>query len=119
MATTHSLDFTSGHRAGDRGETAFQAACISGFVCWFVLEFIARMISKDDTLRRLLDELLRLRGDGFVRAAAFWVVVAGCRFSRLAPTLGIASCLGLLPLRQLAVEFPCDPVLPDPELAAV
>jgi hypothetical protein len=40
-----------------------QAACISGFVCWFVLEFIARMISKDDTLRRLLDELLRLKGD--------------------------------------------------------
>lgn len=39
------------------------AACAAGFGCWFVLEFTARMLSSEDTLRRLLEEVLRLRGD--------------------------------------------------------
>lgn len=39
------------------------AACAAGFTCWFVLEFTARMLSSQDTLQRLLEEVLRLRGN--------------------------------------------------------
>ncbi|MFA5897920.1 MAG: hypothetical protein WC829_02285 [Hyphomicrobium sp.] len=47
---------------GDDADHYLQAAALSGFVAWFVLEFIARMISSEDTLKRLLEEIMRIRG---------------------------------------------------------
>lgn len=40
------------------------AACAAGFTCWFILEFVARMLSTEEWLRLLLEEVLRLRGKG-------------------------------------------------------
>ena len=39
------------------------AACAAGFTCWFVLEYVARLMSSREWLQKLLDEILRLRGD--------------------------------------------------------
>lgn len=39
------------------------AGCAAGFSCWFILEFMARMLSSREWLQRLLDEILRIRGD--------------------------------------------------------
>lgn len=49
---------------GSTLEHHMAAACAAGFTCWFILEFVARMLSKEDTLRRLLEEVLRLSGKG-------------------------------------------------------
>lgn len=38
------------------------AACTAGFTCWFVLEFTARMLSSEEWLTKLLEEVLRLKG---------------------------------------------------------
>lgn len=40
------------------------AACTAGFSCWFILEFTARMLSSDEWLQHLLEEVLRLKGKG-------------------------------------------------------
>jgi hypothetical protein len=40
------------------------AACAAGFSCWFILEFIARMLSREEWLEHLLEEVLRLKGKG-------------------------------------------------------
>lgn len=47
---------------GSTLEHHMAAACAAGFMCWFVLEFIARMMSSDEWLTRLLEEVLRLKG---------------------------------------------------------
>lgn len=49
---------------GSTLEHHMAAACAAGFMCWFVLEFIARLISSDEWLTRLLEEVLRLKGKG-------------------------------------------------------
>lgn len=38
------------------------AACATGFVCWFVLEAGARMLSSGEWIEKTLAEVLRLRG---------------------------------------------------------
>lgn len=46
-----------------RGETPdiiVAAACTTGFTVWFVLEAAARFLSSKDTMRRLLEEMVRL-----------------------------------------------------------
>lgn len=48
--------------AGDQLEIIVAASAATGFVCWFVLEFVARVLSSRVTLDRLFVELLRLRG---------------------------------------------------------
>lgn len=47
---------------GDELEFHVAAACATGFVVWFVLEAVARFVSSRDTLRRLLEEMVRLGG---------------------------------------------------------
>ena len=37
------------------------AACAAGFTCWFILEYVARLMSSREWLQKLLDEILRLR----------------------------------------------------------
>jgi len=49
---------------GSTLEHHMAAACAAGFTCGFILEFVARMVSKEDTLRRLLEEVLCLSGKG-------------------------------------------------------
>ena len=49
---------------GSTLEHLMAAGCATGFCVWFVLEVVARMLSRQDTLQRLLEELLTLRGDG-------------------------------------------------------
>jgi hypothetical protein len=44
-------------------EEHLQAACATAFCCWFILEAIARFLSREDTLLRLFEELIHLRGD--------------------------------------------------------
>ncbi|GLQ09263.1 hypothetical protein GCM10007913_11950 [Devosia yakushimensis] len=48
---------------GSTIEHHMAASCFTGFSCWFILEFTARMLSSEEWLRRLLEEVLRLRGD--------------------------------------------------------
>lgn len=48
---------------GPNLEHHMAAGCAAGFSCWFVLEYIARLLSSREWLQRLLDEVLRLRGD--------------------------------------------------------
>ena len=48
---------------GSAIEHHMAAACAAGFSCWFVLEFTARMLSSEEWLRHLLEEVLRLKGD--------------------------------------------------------
>ncbi|HTJ58027.1 MAG TPA: hypothetical protein VL418_10740 [Devosiaceae bacterium] len=38
------------------------AGCAAGFSTWFVLEATARFLSSKDTIRRLLEEMVRLGG---------------------------------------------------------
>lgn len=47
---------------GDTFEILVAASAATGFTCWFVLEFIARIMSSRNTMARLLEEVLRLRG---------------------------------------------------------
>lgn len=49
---------------GSTLEHHMAAAAAAGFSCWFVMEFIARMLSSDEWLTRLLEEVLRLKGKG-------------------------------------------------------
>jgi hypothetical protein len=48
--------------SGNETEIIIAASAATGFVCWFILELIARAMSSRVTLDRLLAELLRLRG---------------------------------------------------------
>lgn len=47
---------------GDTPDIVVAAACSTGFVVWFVLEALARFLSSKDTMRRLLEEMVRLGG---------------------------------------------------------
>ena len=47
---------------GDGLEQHMAAACAAGLTSWFILEFIARMMSQREWLEKLLREILRLRG---------------------------------------------------------
>ena len=49
---------------GSTLEHHMAAACAAGFSCWFVLEFTARILSSDEWLTKLLEEVLRLKGKG-------------------------------------------------------
>ncbi|SFV31417.1 hypothetical protein SAMN05216456_1334 [Devosia crocina] len=49
---------------GSTLEHYMAASCFAGFSAWFVLEFTARMLSSDEWLTRLLEEVLRLKGKG-------------------------------------------------------
>lgn len=46
---------------GSSLEHHMAAACAAGFTCWFILEFAARMLSSEEWLHRLLEEVLRLK----------------------------------------------------------
>lgn len=48
--------------AGDEPEIIVAAACTTGFTIWFVLEATARFLSSRETLKRLLEEMVRLGG---------------------------------------------------------
>jgi hypothetical protein len=45
---------------GDEPDIIVAAACTAGFSVWFVLEAGARFLSSRETLRRLLEEMVRL-----------------------------------------------------------
>lgn len=45
---------------GDTPDIMVAAACATGFVVWFFLEGLARFLSSKDTIRRLLEEMVRL-----------------------------------------------------------
>lgn len=47
---------------GESFEILVAASAATGFTCWFVLEFIARIMSSRNTLARLLEEVLKLKG---------------------------------------------------------
>ena len=47
---------------GDSIEIIVAASCATGFTVWFILEAAARFLSSKDTLRRLLEEMVRLKG---------------------------------------------------------
>ena len=49
---------------GDKMENHMAAGCATGFTCWFVLEYVARLMSTRQWLEKLLEEVLRLRGPG-------------------------------------------------------
>jgi len=49
---------------GSSIEHHLAAGCFTGFTCWFILEATARFLSTEDTLRRLLEEMVRLSGKG-------------------------------------------------------
>lgn len=49
---------------GSTLEHYMAASCAAGFSCWFVLELCARLLSSEEWLQRLLEEVLRLRGKG-------------------------------------------------------
>lgn len=49
---------------GSTIEHHMAAGCAAGFVCWFILEFTARMLSSEEWLTKLLEEVLRLKGKG-------------------------------------------------------
>jgi hypothetical protein len=48
--------------AGSTPEMWVASACATGFSVWFILEAGARFLSSKDTLHRLLEEMVRLRG---------------------------------------------------------
>lgn len=48
---------------GNSFEHHMAAGCAAGFTCWFILEFVARMMSSREWLERLLREILKLKGD--------------------------------------------------------
>ena len=45
---------------GEAFENYLAAGCAAGFTTWFVLEATARFLSSKDTMRRLLEEMVRL-----------------------------------------------------------
>lgn len=45
---------------GEGWEFHLAASAASGFTVWFVLEGLARFLSRKDTIQRLLEEVLRL-----------------------------------------------------------
>jgi len=47
---------------GSTLEHHMAAGCAAGFTCWFILEAAARFLSSEDTLRRLLEEMVKLSG---------------------------------------------------------
>lgn len=47
---------------GDTSDIIVAAATTTGFTVWFVLEAAARFLSSKDTMRRLLEEMVRLGG---------------------------------------------------------
>ena len=47
---------------GDAPDIVVAAAVSSGFAVWFVLEALARFLSSKETMRRLLEEMVRLGG---------------------------------------------------------
>jgi len=47
---------------GTSFENYLAAGCAAGFTTWFVLEATARFLSSRDTMRRLLEEMVRLGG---------------------------------------------------------
>jgi len=49
---------------GSSLEHHMAAGCAAGFCCWFILEFVARMMSSRQWLEKLLEEVLRLKGGG-------------------------------------------------------
>jgi hypothetical protein len=49
---------------GEAPEMQVASACATGFTVWFILEAAARFLSSKDTLRRLLEEMVRLQGPG-------------------------------------------------------
>jgi len=51
-----------GFLQGTTIEHHLAAGCATGFACWFVLETTARFLSTEGTLRRLLEEMVRLSG---------------------------------------------------------
>ena len=47
---------------GDSPDMLVASACATGFTVWLILEAAARFLSTKDTLRRLLEEMVRLKG---------------------------------------------------------
>lgn len=47
---------------GDSFEIIVAAGCATGFVCWFILEFTARLMSARKALDRLFIGMLKMRG---------------------------------------------------------
>lgn len=47
--------------AGTSLEHHIAAGCAAGFTAWFILEFVARMMSQREWLEKLLLELLKIR----------------------------------------------------------
>ena len=47
---------------GSSFEILVAASAATGFTCWFILEFIARIMSSKLTMARLFQELMKLRG---------------------------------------------------------
>ena len=47
---------------GDTPDIIVAAAVTTGFSVWFLLEALARFLSSKETLRRLLEEMVRLGG---------------------------------------------------------
>jgi hypothetical protein len=47
---------------GAEPEMLVASSCATGFTVWFILEAAARFLSSKDTLRRLLEEMVRLKG---------------------------------------------------------
>ena len=48
--------------SGDEPEIIVAAAAATGFTIWFILEATARFLSSRETLKRLLEEMVRLGG---------------------------------------------------------
>ena len=48
--------------AGDSAELTIARSAATGFVVWFVLETVARLLSSEKTISLLVDELIKLRG---------------------------------------------------------
>lgn len=49
---------------GDTFDMILSSTVTAGFVVWFFLEALARFLSSKDTMRRLLEEMVRLGGPG-------------------------------------------------------
>lgn len=49
---------------GSSLEHHMAAGCAAGFTTWFILEYIARLMSSKEWLEKLLQEVLRLKSGG-------------------------------------------------------
>jgi len=59
----HNLPF-AGFLDGDESDVALARAAVAGFITWFILEFIARMMSSTDWLVKTAQALLDIRAKG-------------------------------------------------------